>query len=237
MPDSEHQTKVSHTVLTAKLRHGGTFQPHNYIYIYIYAFSRRFYPKRLTLHSSYSFHIFSQFVSLGSTIKESISKQVAQHKNQRIDALPTVLTILRATPSKATGISPFELMTGRVMKLPIDPEIAPADLGPLVVATQQSVLKQLRERLEVLHASAALKQQQSDLTNDTQFNPTSEVKFSEGDMVMVRVFVKQGAFTPRWHGPYEVKAICNSCVATTVKGKLRWYHMSQCKSFKSTQNK
>ncbi len=25
-----------------------------YIYIYIYAFSRRFYPKRLTLHSSYS---------------------------------------------------------------------------------------------------------------------------------------------------------------------------------------
>ncbi len=169
------------------------------------------------------------------TIKESISKQVAQHKNQWIDALPTVLTILRATPSKATGISPFELMTGRVMKLPIDPEIAPADLGPLVVATQQSVLKQLRERLEVLHAHAALKQQQSDLTNDTQFNPTSEMKFSEGDMVMVRVFVKQGAFTPRWHGPYEVKAICNSCVATTVKGKLRWYHMSQCKSFKSTK--
>ncbi len=121
------------------------------------------------------------------TIKESISKQVAQHKNQWIDALPTVLTILRATPSKATGISPFELMTGRVMKLPIDPEIAPADLGPLVVATQQSVLKQLRERLEVLHARAALKQQQSDLTNDTQFNPTSVVKFSEGDMVMVRV--------------------------------------------------
>ncbi len=30
--------------------------------------------------------------------------------------------------------------------------------------------------------------------------------------------MKQGAFTPRWHGPYEVKAICNSCVATTVKG-------------------
>ncbi len=27
----------------------------SYIYIYIYAFSRRFYPKRLALHSSYSF--------------------------------------------------------------------------------------------------------------------------------------------------------------------------------------
>ncbi len=49
--------------------------------------------------------------------------------------------------------------------------------------------------------------------------------------------VERANRTPRWHGPYEVKAICNSCVATNVKGKLRWYHMSQCKSFKSTQNK
>ncbi len=34
-----------------------------YIYIYIYAFSRRFYPKRLTLHSSYSFYIFISSLS------------------------------------------------------------------------------------------------------------------------------------------------------------------------------
>ncbi len=37
-----------------------------YIYIYIYAFSRRFYPKRLSLYSSYSFYIFYQvLLSLG----------------------------------------------------------------------------------------------------------------------------------------------------------------------------
>lgn len=106
-----------------------------------------------------------------------------------------------------------------------------------MVATQQSVLKQLQEKLKVLHAHATLKQQQSDLSNDAQFNPNSEVRFLEGDMVMVHVFVNQGAFTPRWHGPYEIKAVCNSCVATTVKGKLRWYHMSQCKLFKGTQKK
>ncbi len=29
----------------------------SYIYIYIYAFSRRFYPKRLTVHSGYTFFI------------------------------------------------------------------------------------------------------------------------------------------------------------------------------------
>ncbi len=31
------------------------------VYIYIYAFSRRFYPKRITLHSSYSFTFYQLF--------------------------------------------------------------------------------------------------------------------------------------------------------------------------------
>ncbi len=35
------------------------------MYIYIYAFSRRFYPKRLTLHSSYSFTFYQLLLSLG----------------------------------------------------------------------------------------------------------------------------------------------------------------------------
>ncbi len=35
-------------------------------YIYIYAFSRRFYPKRLTLHSSYSFYILSALAFPGN---------------------------------------------------------------------------------------------------------------------------------------------------------------------------
>ncbi len=38
------------------------------IYIYIYAFSRRFYPKRLTLHSSYSFYILSALAFPGVLI-------------------------------------------------------------------------------------------------------------------------------------------------------------------------
>ena len=57
-----------------------------------------------------------------------------------------------------SGVSPYELMTGRVMKLPIDPYIFPADLGPLTVAKQQTVLMQLQECIKVLYAQAALKQ-------------------------------------------------------------------------------
>lgn len=105
-----------------------------------------------------------------------------------------------------------------------------------MLATQQTVLKQLQERLKTLQAQAVLRQQQSDLTNDAQFNPTTETKFAEEEMIMIRVFVKQSAFSPRWHGPYDIKAVCNSCLAVSIKGKLRWYHMSQCKLFKGLKN-
>ncbi len=43
-----------------------TLRVYSIIYIYIYAFSRRFYPKRLTLHSSDSFYILSALAFPGN---------------------------------------------------------------------------------------------------------------------------------------------------------------------------
>lgn len=120
------------------------------------------------------------------------------------------------------------------MKLPIDPEVDPGNLGPLMQATQQTVLNQLQERLKVLNSQASLRQQQTDRANDILHNPIAETKFSEGDLVMVKVFVKENVFAPRWHGPYQVKAVCNNCLAVQTRGKMRWYHMAQCKTFRGS---
>ncbi len=50
--------------------HTHSHHTHTHTYIlhlhYIYAFSRRFYPKRLTLHSSYSFTFYQLLLSLGN---------------------------------------------------------------------------------------------------------------------------------------------------------------------------
>ncbi len=52
-------------------------------YIYIYAFSRRFYPKRLTLHSSYSFYILSALSGLKR--RETFQRVISiQFKNQHL---------------------------------------------------------------------------------------------------------------------------------------------------------
>ncbi len=51
--------------ITPGRRHQASLQFLSMNYIYIYAFSRRFYPKRLTLHSSYSFTFYQLLLSLG----------------------------------------------------------------------------------------------------------------------------------------------------------------------------
>ncbi len=58
------------------------------IYIYIYEFSRRFYPKRLTLHSSYSFYILSALWN-----KRDFSKSQHSEQNKRFLATATALNI------------------------------------------------------------------------------------------------------------------------------------------------
>ncbi len=61
-----------------------------YIYIYIYAFSRRFYPKRLTLHSSDSFYILSALAFPGNQthdlgVANAMLYQLSYRKVRRID--------------------------------------------------------------------------------------------------------------------------------------------------------
>ena len=85
------------------------------------------------------------------------------------------------------------------MRLPIHPEVSPTDLGSLVLEKQQVVLQQLLERLKVIHAQAALKQQQADLGNDGQFNPTSDNTFTEGDIVMSSLSLSLSHFCLNLH--------------------------------------
>ncbi len=72
-------TQFWHSVLTA-------------YYIYIYAFSRHFYPKRLTLHSSYSFYILSTLAFPGNRthdlgVASTMLYQLSYRKAARIDTI------------------------------------------------------------------------------------------------------------------------------------------------------
>ncbi len=76
-----------------------------FIYIYIYAFSRRFYPKRLTLHSSYSFYIFvlsaPSFSACGCF---NSNEEVYENACDLPPAAETVVTVTRAVEEESRDV-------------------------------------------------------------------------------------------------------------------------------------
>ncbi len=78
------------------------------IYIYIYAFSRRFYPKRLTLHSSYSFYILSALAFPGNRTHDlGVARAMLYHLSYR-----KVDSVCHISPSEknSSGLFPFFLL-------------------------------------------------------------------------------------------------------------------------------
>ncbi len=71
--------------------------------IYIYAFSRRFYPKRLTLHSSYSF-TFDQLLSV--RIRQRAQREPDQQTNGKKEATSS-FHACHSSPCKLNGCSCF----------------------------------------------------------------------------------------------------------------------------------
>ncbi len=78
-------------------------------YIYIYTFSRRFYPKRLTLHSSYSFYILSALAFPGNRTHDlGVASAMLYHLSYRKACILVCLigqpTCLTWTPYGIYGI-------------------------------------------------------------------------------------------------------------------------------------
>ncbi len=65
--------------------------------------------------------------SSGVTLKTRLAKYGTTGLTW-VDALPLVLCSIRSSAIKETGLSPFEVMTGRPMSLPGTPDLAEADV-------------------------------------------------------------------------------------------------------------
>ena len=68
------------------------------------------------------------------TIKTNIRASTADGRNWK-EQIPTFLRTFRATPHSATGVSPFEAMTGRKMNVGLP--TAPKRLSPVPVHLRQ----------------------------------------------------------------------------------------------------
>jgi len=68
---------------------------------------------------------------MNRTLKNALAKAMHESGKRWTEVLPIILMKLRATTNRTTGLTPYELMTGRAMQLPENIITGGADVDPL----------------------------------------------------------------------------------------------------------
>ena len=145
--------------------------------------------------------------------------------------LDNILLGIRVTPSRRTGLSPYEVMFGEAARLPTSMKFRAAkgdlpvnlerlphvDFGRFVsdrAAEHQARWLRVRESLRRYQEGAAVG------------------RFKPGDMLMVRNFTRKKA-EPRWTGPFVVlKATPKGVEITTAEGNSRFLTLGDVKKWR-----
>ncbi|KAM9324431.1 LOW QUALITY PROTEIN: uncharacterized protein PAF06_000468 [Gastrophryne carolinensis] len=154
---------------------------------------------------------------MNRTIKTRLSKALLEKDSSWVTCLPAVLMGIRATAASTTGITPFELMTGRKMPIcfPNEPRVS----EPIKNAIARDMfLQQVQENLKELLPYAAIRMHKSYLQGETPMP-------SVGSLVMVKVFHIAGPWDANWEGPYKVLEVMGD---TMLKKVGQSFSLSVC---------
>ncbi|KAL6487878.1 hypothetical protein MHYP_G00045040 [Metynnis hypsauchen] len=151
------------------------------------------------------------------TVITILKKYVTTNQRDWDVKLPLVLMAIRATPHEATGVSPFELMTGRQMTLPLHLLYQPGEASIAVAYTTHQYVEDLQKHLRAMFAFAQKKLEKSAEGRKAYYD--QKASFDElqvGDKVWYYTFApptgvlqyKTNKLTrkllPRWSGPHTI---------------------------------
>ena len=145
----------------------------------------------------------------------------------------------RSAVQTSTGFTPYFLMYGREMRLPIDimyrppnPEISRSQYAQEVRETLQNAYKSAREKLHMAH------QRQKDYYD----RRTQGTRFNEGDSVWLWSPVPKKGVAPKFHepwtGPYQVNKRLSDVtyeLLDTAKNTKKIVHFDRLKKATVTQ--
>ena len=161
-----------------------------------------------------------QVESTNKVIESIITKTVHLHRRYRAERLPEALWAYRITWRNTTGHSPYELVYGKEVLLPIDFQVKTfnmlVQLGMDLSKAQKHRMEQLNE-LDEIRQEAILRidlvQHQRAKWHDRYIK---EKKFQEGDWELLfdsKFKDFKGKFQTHWLGPYEIdKVFSNEAV-------------------------
>uniref|UniRef100_A0A8C6LKG8 Gypsy retrotransposon integrase-like protein 1 n=1 Tax=Nothobranchius furzeri TaxID=105023 RepID=A0A8C6LKG8_NOTFU len=159
-----------------------------------------------------------QVERVNRTVISMLKKYVkANHRDWDVK-LPLVLMAIRATPHESTGVSPFEMMTGRQMTLPLHllyQRQVQSDTAP--ACTSGQYLQDLRNHLLAAFSFAQASLEKSAEGRKTYYDKkASHSELDVGDQAWYYIFAPKTGnnnatsgklakkLLPRWSGPYLI---------------------------------
>lgn len=155
------------------------------------------------------------------TIKPLISATVRDRGIAWCEALPLVEMALRSTVQASTGYSPFEVLFGRRMRLPLVWQLPSQPVAS--IQNEGQYVGDLRETLKILQSRVSNNIQQAAQRQADWYDQNGRATpFQVGDMVLVKVEGHAPATFPRMKfvGPFEV-----------VRTVAQWtYELQDCRT-------
>jgi hypothetical protein len=175
------------------------------------------------------------------TIRTMITTGIRDSHREWDQNLPFLAMGLRSAVSQSTGFSPAQLMFGRDMRLPSDPEIGVVAEGEVdQKAWAVVVARRVREAIASAHQNIKAQQDKQKPIYDKRHR---DVGFVEGELVLRRAHWlsdKDAHFmsklAPRWQGPFRIVQVC-SPVTYKLKDLLTGrilkgtFHINELKSY------
>ena len=197
----------------------------------------------VNFHIPYHPQSSGQVERVNRTIVSMLKKYVSCGGKDWDVKLPLVLMALRSTPHRTTGVTPFEMMTGREMTLPLHLLYRPEDVSVATAYTAHQYVTDLRDHLQATFAWAQENLEASVKGSKAYYDrKVSHHEYNVGDKVFLFRFATQVGisrkFLPRWIGPFEIVGKL-SPVAYRIRvskpsqaPSYKWVHANQIKPFK-----
>ena len=128
------------------------------------------------------------------------------------DYLNIIQYTYNGTPNRMTSFAPSELMMGRKIQLPIDPE----PLNPFdATITPMKYIKYMTKRYQIIHNKAKLKQEYYDKIRKKSYDKNkNNSTYQVGDYVLENISPRltgnEKKLIPNYVGPYEITQIFNN---------------------------
>jgi hypothetical protein len=140
-----------------------------------------------------------------STISRMLSHFVNRRQTDWDEYLPYITMAYNSQCHESTGYSPYELVFGRKMEVPLEGDLAITDGMEIF----NNYIETLRERLKAAHEAAAQRKAWARGRNERQYNAKAkETRYEKGQLVFLHVPSigrhRTKKLSKLWKGPYPV---------------------------------